>query len=67
MLGIKRCDLVILIEHKKIRIKWMPIRMYKQRRHRTFFFMEADHPLKIDIKEQIAGHHNKPFSMDHIL
>ena len=41
--------------------------MYKQRRHRTFFFMEADHPLKIDIKEQIAGHHDKPFSMDHIL
>ena len=67
MLGIKCCNLVILIEHKKIRVKRMPIRMYKQRRHRAFFFMEADHPLKIDIKKQIAGHHDKPFTMDHIL
>ena len=67
MLGIECYDLVILIEHKKIRIKRMPIRMYKQRRHRTFFLMEADHPLKINIKEQISGHHDKPIPVDHIL
>ena len=67
VLGIKRRDLIILIEHKKIRIKRMSIRMYKQCRDRTLFFMEVDHSLKINIKEQISGHHDKPIPVDHIL
>ena len=41
--------------------------MYKQCRDRTLFSMEMDHPLKINIKKQISGHHDKPIPVDHIL
>ena len=61
MLGIEPDHPILLIQRQKIRVIRMAVGVDKQSRRRLLFPVELHHPVKIDIKHQVAGHHEKFF------